>query len=171
MRHFSSLVILRFLFVIGFLGIIGCDKLQPDKGKSIVNAAGLSIQEVMKCLQTGVSINQKSRKYFGWTPLISAIYHRKTNVIEFLLANGADVNLGDDNNQTPICWTIEVWEVNTNLVKQLVQSGADPNIADRFGKDAFDYAKSKKNWEILQDILSFGSASEQGTSPPKPESP
>src|SRR5712675_1585176 len=81
----------------------GCwNSLKPDKGKLLVNASVLSTNEVLRLLNQGADVNMRSISTFGWTPLISAIYHRKEEVVDLLMARGADVNLGDAMNQTPI---------------------------------------------------------------------
>src|SRR5207245_1310171 len=116
-----------------------------DRGKDLVNASGLSKDEVLRLLRNGANVNQRSSSTFGWTPLISAIYHHKPDVIDVLLAAGADVNLDDASCQTPILWTIQVWGSETNLIRYLLDQGADPTRTNRYGSDAFDLARSQSN--------------------------
>jgi len=135
-----------------------CRPLRQDPGRELVNAAGLSKTQVLAILSKGNDVNTRSTSTFGWSPLISAIYHHKEDVIDLLLARGADVNEGDDRNQTPLVWAIEVWGTNTDLIRKLIDHGADASIRNRFGINAFDAARVQSNPSELLGIL--GSAQE-----------
>src|SRR6266496_5289063 len=129
-----------------------CRLSQRDEGRELVNASGLSKAAVLNALNKGADVNKRSDTIFGWTPLISAIYHHKEEVIEVLLAHGANVNLGDNENRTPVVWAIEVWGDNTNLIRNLIEHGADPNKRNRSGSNAFDIARSQPNSAALLAI-------------------
>jgi ankyrin repeat protein len=133
--------------------VIGCGRIQQDEGRALVNASGLSKDEVLNALSKSADVNKRSRTMFGWTPLISAIYSHKEEVVDLLISRGADVNLGDDKNQTPLVWAIEAWGDNTNLIQKLVQNGADPKIKNRYGSDAFTVAHSQTNSAEIVAIL------------------
>ena len=115
---------------------------QRMKGESLVRASGHSVAAVQQVLNKGADVNARSGSTFGWTPLISAIYHHQVEVVELLVARGAQVNLADDKGQTPLVWAIKVWGENTNVVHYLVQHGADPTLRDKYGGTAFDAAQS-----------------------------
>ena len=74
--------------------------------------AGLRAAEVHTAAQTGnldriqqlLKENPKLvnlRNFQGWTPLAKAAYNGNTNLIEFLLANGADLNIRNSDGETP----------------------------------------------------------------------
>ena len=133
--------------------IQGCHWRDRDPGRELVNAAGISVQETAKVLHSGADVNKRSTRLFGWTPLISAIYHRKSDVVDLLLASGADVNLGDSNGRTPLDWAITMSGENTNLLRRLIQSGADPRLKSGMGTDAFRLAATSPNSEEIVAIL------------------
>src|SRR5438046_2305951 len=89
-----------------FLSLKGCVGSAGDRHRALVNASGGSLDEVVAALHKGADINGRSRTIFGWTPLISAIYHRKADVAQFLLASGANPNLGDSHGETALCWAV-----------------------------------------------------------------
>ena len=131
----------------------GCKRAQYDKGRDLVNAAGMSKQDVIDLLRKGAKVNENSSSTFGWTPLISAIYHRKEDIAEFLIESGADVNKADSDGKTPLLWAVSSWGDNTNLIRLLVIRGADPRIKNRLGSDAFDEANSRTNAPEIISIL------------------
>jgi ankyrin repeat protein len=139
----------RAFFAIASL-FAGC---QRDNGREIVNAAGISQAEVLTLINQGADVNASSRSRFGWTPLISAIYSQKEDVVGLLIAHGADVNKGDSKNETPLLWAITVWNENTNVIRKLVEFGADPRIKSTLGTDAFLAAESQPNAAQILNIL------------------
>lgn len=146
-----SLMLISCLFLSS-----GCERFERDRGRELVNAAGLSTNEVISLLRSGVYVNERSRSTFGRTALISAIYYHKEEIVDVLLTHGADVNLGDGVNQTPLSWAIEVWPQNTNLIQKLMQHGANPRIKNRYGSNAFDKARAQSNSAQLTEILGIG---------------
>jgi len=75
----------------------------------------------------------------GRTALLSAIMYRHIDLAGFLVEAGADVNLADSNNATPLfhaagnCGAIE-------LVRHLIEAGADPTPATRGNTTAVEMA-------------------------------
>ena len=124
-----------------------------DKGKELVNAAGLSTNETLKLLLSGADVNRRSDSHFGWTPLISAVHRHKEDVLDLLLAYGANPNVGDNDNRTALFWAIECWSDNTNVLRKLIAHGADPAIKTKLGSDAFDVARSQPNANIIIEAL------------------
>ncbi|MDC0276936.1 ankyrin repeat domain-containing protein [bacterium] len=75
--------------------VVGC------KSTSIHEAAYTgNIEAVKQHLATGTDVNVKM-KTFGWTPLHFATIKE---IVELLIAKGADVNAEDDDGKTPLDW-------------------------------------------------------------------
>src|SRR3954468_14508879 len=98
-------VTLTTLLAICSLSWQGCRRPEFDKGRELVNAVD-STNNVLQVLKKGADINRRSTTTFGWTPLISAIYNHKEDVVDLLLARGADANLTDYNGYTALSWAI-----------------------------------------------------------------
>ena len=159
MRERRTVALVLAFCVVGLPS--GC--FRRDPGRELVNAAGLSTTQVLVVLAKGADINRQSSSTFGWTPLISAIYHKKADVAELLIARGADVNVADSASQTPLNWTIQTWNDNTNLIELLIRRGADPTIKSRFGSDAFELADKQPNSEEILRILKQAPAHKTGS--------
>jgi ankyrin repeat protein len=140
-----------FILILCFL-VIGCKR--RDKEAALVNAG--SKEETLTIINQGADVNGKSRSHFGWTPLISAIYHDDMQKVDILLDHGADVNLWDDQHETPIYLAV-AFEASTNLMYELVKRGADPRIKDSYGNDAFSMAETKSNTAEIVEILKLAS--------------
>lgn len=133
--------------------LMSCQRYGQNQDDQLVNASGLSTNAVLALLNKGANVNGHSKVTFGWTPLISAIYHNEGDIIDLLLARGADVNVGDNENRTPLYWAIVRWGENTNLIAELIQRGADPHATNCFGADIMDLARSQPNSRDILNIL------------------
>jgi len=136
------------------LMVFGCTP--RDEGRALVNAAGLSTNEVMALLKTGADVNRRSSAFSGFTPLIVAIRNDKQDIVEVLIAAGADVNLKDVDGKTPLMHALAALEPNIGLIEMLISQGADPRITDRYGYDAFVYARDRRNASNIVRALNSG---------------
>lgn len=74
-------------------------------------------------------------------------------IAKFLLENGADVNLPDGENWTPLHYAVLNGEAETTLL--LLESGADPTLPNPNGKTAFEIAQELRNVECMKALISF----------------
>jgi len=89
-------------------------------------------------------INLKDESF---SPLAFSTRHNKTEIFNFLIKNGADVNLVCRGNTA----LMEAAKFNTPvLAKQLLKKGADQNTKDANGLTAKDYAVKYQRTEILK---------------------
>ena len=98
------------------------------------------LEGVKVFLKQGDPINQKVESYFGWTPLIAAIYGEQTDVARYLVEAGADVNLADMYGETPLMYAALRGDENVPLVESLIAHGANLDAKDNHGTTAFDCA-------------------------------
>jgi ankyrin repeat protein len=81
----------------------------------------------------------ENKDSLGQTPLIVAVNHNKPEIMELLLANGADVNARDAKGHTPLI--LAMWVYNHDkMVRLLLAKGADVNLEDRWKMTALAYA-------------------------------
>ena len=92
-----------------------------------------------------------SRDVTGRTPLSVAMWGTSTDVVRALLDLGADVNLGDDNGETPLSYGVEKVE----LVKILLEHGADINLPDKDGHRPLWWARSK-SLDLQAQLVKLG---------------
>jgi ankyrin repeat protein len=124
-------------------------------------AAYIRAVEVMKFwAERGVPINHVPE--FGWPALIAICarpyspqerpdYERDIEIIELLLAHGADINLQDRNGDTSLsCCCVNQ---HVPLAKYLLNSGADPNRTNHSGDTALHAAVFRENESLVRLLL------------------
>jgi ankyrin repeat protein len=84
--------------------------------------------EILRLLiQSGADVNAKS--YSGNSALFAAIVEDSTEIVEFLLKNGANIDIrGIEDAETPL-WSAALWG-NDKMVRLLLEHGADPYLKD-----------------------------------------
>jgi ankyrin repeat protein len=101
-------------------------------------------------LDHGADINQKNQK--GFTLLHWFSTQNKFHIVKFLVEKGALIDQPDDLGNTPLLSAIEANKLLA--VKTLVEKGASLSFKNKKGLDALQLAKSKKNQEIVEYLLS-----------------
>lgn len=126
----------------------------------------------------GADINMLSEDNDAYTPLETACYYGKIDIVNYLLsikcsldddslriaalmgystivkiliANGADVNRLDAWLSTPIHWAVQESEID--IVKILIENGADINILDGTGQTPLYIAAGENYCDILELLL------------------
>jgi hypothetical protein len=104
-------------------------------------------------VEAGLDVN--SRDAAG-TPMLSmAARHNRKELLEWLIANGADINAASkDRGYTAIMDA--VWKTNTAIVKTLVEKKADLNTISRDGQSVLVLAVGTGNEEICRLLADNG---------------
>ena len=79
-----------------------------------------NIEIIKKLLQKGANPNLNVKDYHS--PLCKAILEGKEGIVTFLIENGADVNMVDGQDCTPV--TLAIFRENIEILKTLLQKGA-----------------------------------------------
>ncbi len=93
--------------------------------------------------------NPNKSKY-GRTPLHTAAYEGRFDVVKLLLEHGADPNTQDKDGRTPLHWAALRGLVD--VVRLLLVHGADPTVEDEDGKTPLDLARVKGFHEVVSVI-------------------
>jgi ankyrin repeat protein len=91
--------------------------------------------------------------------LIQAMEDRNIPSVRNLLRSGANVNVKDDEDKTPLhsaCWSHGDGHGPVELVKELVSAGADIEAKDNGGWTPLHYASFYGNLEISKMLVSAG---------------
>ena len=94
----------------------------------------------------------------GWNALHIACAEGKTDVVEYFIQKGADLNMQTNYRETPLIIACRKNDHDSHLeiIKMLLAAGVDITLEDVKGRNALFYAEEKDNEElikILTDIL------------------
>ena len=100
------------------------------------------LELMQEALDDGADVNQVVAYQ---TPLFFAIEKRKVELIEFLLDNGADIELPSNkvNGKTPLMHALTNGSIE--VVKYLVDRGADVSAQDKKGKSVLKFVRFNDN--------------------------
>jgi ankyrin repeat protein len=87
----------------------------------------------------------------GYSPIHAAVSYNHIELVRYLLSNGADLNLKDEDGDTPIlvCETIDMFDV-------LVNAGADPAAATNYlGESFHQKLLEDHNDELLSHYMNY----------------
>jgi len=120
-------------------------------------AANGSVKDVKRFIEKkGDDVNEKSSN--GFTPLHRAAASGRTEIVEFLLSKGADINATLYSNMGG--WTplhIAITNKRAGVVKILVNHGADVNARDYdYNFTPLHMAAIYRSVEITELLLSHG---------------
>ncbi|SPR04237.1 ankyrin repeat domain-containing protein [Orientia tsutsugamushi] len=111
--------------------------------------------EAVKRLLDEEKISVDCQNNSGNTPLHLAVRNYHNDVIEVLLAHGANVNLQDRHHNTALHYAIRTRDLT--IVTILLNNGANPNIQDNSLNTPLHYAALKCNIDIVKLLLNSGS--------------
>ena len=95
-------------------------------------------------LKYGANIN--SQNEHGQTLLAKAVALQEYNLTTFLVENGADLEIPNAKNQTPLHIATENTNLSTRLIKCLIDHGAKIDVIDASGKTPLILAIEKDSF-------------------------
>jgi len=84
----------------------------------------------------------------GRNPLVMAADYGQKDVLDYLLSNGADVNVSDSHGITPLLAAI--YEGHVDCVKLLISKGADKDKKAPSGESYYDSAETDEIKAMLK---------------------
>ncbi|MEE2614333.1 MAG: ankyrin repeat domain-containing protein [Verrucomicrobiota bacterium] len=157
------------LITITAVVLVGCGESQKSpisvESKLVLPASkapDISIQDAAKegnfkvikqHIATGTDVNARDG-FDGMTALRNAVWGNKREIIELLIASGADVDAKDNDGWTPLHHAARVGGKET--VELLVAEGAGMNSKDDDGKTPLDRAFFHKRIETADFLRKHG---------------
>ena len=83
----------------------------------------------------------------GYTALMKAARYNRTDVVHYLLANGANVNKEDHSGETAL--HIASLYNKTDVISVLLQHGASRDIKNAYGRTPIDCARERKHEKVV----------------------
>jgi ankyrin repeat protein len=124
-----------------------------DNNSALLYASFNGHAEAMQALlEAGADVNHHGMK--GVTPLIMACGprpHGFPDAVRLLVANGAEINAVDDNEQFTALMYAAV-EGLTDVVDILLEAGADPTMVDEDGDTAAVFARQSGATDIANKL-------------------
>lgn len=109
-------------------------------------------------LELGISVDDRLHEG-DKTPLIAAAYYGKTEMVKFLLEQGADVNLYDYKKDTALLHA--AWSSQTKIIEMLLDAGADINQRNRYNWNALMQTCERNDYENCKLLLERGSPTDE----------
>uniref|UniRef100_U3F977 Arf-GAP with coiled-coil, ANK repeat and PH domain-containing protein n=1 Tax=Micrurus fulvius TaxID=8637 RepID=U3F977_MICFL len=106
-----------------------------------------SLPHMAEALAQGADVNWSNREKNGFTPLIQAVRGGSLVTCEFLLQNGANVNLRDAQGRGPLHHATILG--HTGQVCLFLKRGANQHARDEDGKDPLSVAIEAANADIV----------------------
>ena len=127
----------------------------PEANRALSNAAIEGKIEIVKqSLEAGANIDvQNVRGSESWTPLFGAVVYGRKDVVEYLVANGAEVNRKCEDFRTPLHMATDAFASSSDrkeMIKLLISNGADVNARDMSGDTPIDGADDKDIVDLLR---------------------
>ena len=147
---------MRFLLLVGMSAIFSSDKISAMGNQNLPLHALILDQSIstedklqqMQNLLRDESTNINDQDANGKTVLnLATFYKAKPILIQFFIANKANVNLPDLFNETPLHNAIRNEEII--VAQMLLQAGADRNLKNDKGETPIDLARSPKTLALF----------------------
>jgi ankyrin repeat protein len=130
------------LTTIAAVVLVGCGESVPDISIHDAIVLGGDIEAVKQHLAAGVDVNAKDDD--GGTPMYWAAVNGRKEIVELLIAKGADVN-AKSKRGTPLHFAAKGG--HREVAKLLIAKGADVNAKTGDGVTPLDWAEDVKNWQ------------------------
>lgn len=120
-------------------------------------------------LDHGARPNRGEGDARAWTALHYATFAGHAELVDSLLASGADINARSTNGSTVIMMAAR--EGHAALAKHLLEAGANPALKNDFDEDAVAWAMRQGNYDIAKSFTSaenFAELARQAAEKPQP---
>ena len=151
----------QLIAIVAAVLVVGCGESQPPElptvkapDTSIHDAAVDGHIEIVKQhIAAGTDVNAKFSKQ-GWTPLNMGAWFGHKEIVELLLANGAGVNIKNNEGKTPLYFAAQMG--HKEIVELLIAKGANLNAKAENGFTPLDRAFQNKHPETADLLRKHG---------------
>ncbi len=149
------------LLVGGFRQQSSESKVVPEAGRDFFHAAYTGdVEQLDGYFKNGVSPNVKNGRTHGLTPLMYASWGGKVEAIQYLFANGADVNEVNSDGVTALM--LAAYANHEEAAKVLLDNKASADLLDKKQNSALTFAITKENIAMIKLLISYGGLNQRG---------
>lgn len=120
--------------------------------KYVTAAAKGEYGKVVSYVKKGVAIDGKNQA--RWTALAYACKYGHSDIVKFLVENGANVNETVNTGSTPLA--VALLAGNFDIADYLVKNKADVNIPDIMGMSPLMWAVKENNLKVSKYLVEHG---------------
>jgi uncharacterized protein len=125
---------MKIILLVFFL-FFGINSIFPQQFNQLADAViEKDTIKITQLLQSGVDINTQDKNSGTTVLMIASSYYYYDNIVEYLISNGAEVNLKDSEGKTALLWASSNSLPNSKI---LVANGAKINEAANDGMTPF----------------------------------
>lgn len=110
--------------------------------------------KVRLMIASGANVNEVDTEYYSRTALHVAVERNNLQILQTLLNSGADVNMQDQHQKTPLMMIN--WNTSGEILQLLVQHGADLDKGNSNGQTALMDAARYGNINAVKALLESG---------------
>ncbi len=111
------------------------------------------ISYVKELMDKGANVNQRDDQ-FGITPLHTAAFHGRTEIVRLLLRSKADINAGDKEGETPLLSALAGG--HAEISELLINRGAQINIKMKNGWTPLHFAAALGKEDLVRLLVEKG---------------
>lgn len=93
------------------------------------------------------------RDYAGFTPLHAAAQYDRPDAVRALLDAGAEVNVRDDDGNTPLMYAVRSPWTSPEVVQLLRDRGGDPTIENQQGNSPLSRVRRVSNKPLIKAVF------------------
>ena len=107
-------------------------------------------------IKYSIGVDRPEKGMLGYTPLIAAVLADGTNVFNYLISRGVNVNAPSRDGETPLMMATMKGDVNAAKVIALIKAGALTNAKNRSGQSVLQYAHAAGASNIVTILKNNG---------------
>ncbi|KAF2397771.1 hypothetical protein EJ06DRAFT_523687 [Trichodelitschia bisporula] len=111
-------------------------------------------EEIVRLFLARPDVALESRNRAAQTPVISAAFSGRINILNLLLENGGNIDAKDEWQQTALIWAT-ILEFD-KMASFLIKAGADIHVIDKDGRNSLSYAVASDREQLVALFLNHG---------------
>jgi ankyrin repeat protein len=141
-------------FILGLCLLVGTFPLQAASEEQFFRAIlSGEILVVKDMIEKGADVNARDDQY-GITPLHTAAYYGRTEIVKLLLKKNVNINAKDKEGETPLIAALT--SGHTGIGEILVNKGAVVNIQTKKGWTPLHFAVSRGDEDLVRLLVEKG---------------